>query len=175
MCVCVTKTVREKFPAGAKIEAGSNISHALQPLKSAYVLNSLIVLGDVRTPNSEIEYKYQRSSQGTDFRFDPSLNKLTVSIRYERLVTSDERVASVYGNYTVERSVVADSSLICEHSEFEAFNCLFAVVKRANHNSNTVNCRVTKQYRNNDNNFQTGSFHNFTIEFVNDKIREYLS
>ena len=56
--VSVATTVREKFPAGAKIEAGSNISHALQPLKSAYVLNSLIVLGDIRTPNSEIEYKY---------------------------------------------------------------------------------------------------------------------
>ena len=139
------------------------------------MLYSLIVLGDFRIANSEVEYKYRQLLQGADFRCDQSLNKLTVFIRYERLVTSDERVASFYSNYTVERSVVAKFSLICHHSELEVFNCLFAVVKLAKHNSNTVNCRVTKQYGNNDNNFQTGSIHNFTIQFINDKIREYLS
>ena len=73
--------MREIFPAGAKIEAGSHISHVLQPSKSFYVLNYMIVLGDVCTQNIEVEYKYRQLLQGKDFSFDQILNRLTVSIR----------------------------------------------------------------------------------------------
>ena len=72
--VCVDSTVSMRYPASAKIEAGSNISHALQRLKSAYVLNSLIVLGDVCIPNSEVEYKFLQLLPGADFSFDQSLD-----------------------------------------------------------------------------------------------------
>lgn len=175
---CVVSTVRRKFPSTNSRQR----SEATQNLQSTDDLNSILPVHLCTIPNSEKEYKYRSTDRGITFRFDVQAQKLQILVRYAKLNSTDPEVYNFYGvalETRVVEPVVNDDANGMEESdqnrligqEFEAYDSNFSVVSLA---ANTVICHVT-ECDSIDSVYILDSRHSFEIDFVKQKIREYLS
>ena len=162
---CVVTTVRKRFPASKAIPP-------IQKLTSNDVLNSIICLNKVTTPNSDIEYRYRNDERGFEFRYEYETKKLFIYVRYEKTVASNEELYQFYGVHIPpptaqqnqnERSLVNES--------FEAYESVFIVISAQ---GNIVKCRVIDDNDETNSIYVNGSEHNFEIDFVRTKVTEYL-
>ena len=165
---CVCSTVRSRWPCGRKISRGDTRSHAVQNLQKKKYINSVIGLSLIDTPNAEIEYVYRKKTIGVDFRYDPSLKKFTLAVRYAKIDSGDDIIRSFYSNIVLEENQEVSVEPPIIGNDFEAHDCLFTV-RRVN--GNNAICRVSES---GNDQYLYGIDYSLNLDFVRLKINEYL-
>ena len=170
---CVCSTVRSRFPRGPSLR-GTRVGHTVNNLKTDTFVNSFIELTLNDDSNESIEFNLRKKTRGVDIRYDFAARKLTVTVRYSKLKSTDTIIRSFYQDAIIEAAEPRPrSNQEAQHclinSEFEAFNTLFVVTRIV---QNNADCRVSEGGENEL--YFTGSSHTFTIAFVQQKVNEYL-
>ena len=173
---CVCSTVRKIFLPSGTIPLTDGIGKGSQGVKSSDVLNTLIVLDDVRTRNEDVQYNYWSSNRGVTFIYNVEKRLLSVRARYKDLKADQEQVAQYYTNLVsidaVDRSEDDMIPVGPINELFEAYECVFVVQEVR---GNSTFCRVTERDINANYLYQLNSVHTFNLEFVLSKINEDLS
>ena len=170
---CVCSTVCSRFPCGPSLR-GTRVGHTVKNLKRDTFVNSFIELTLNDDSNESIEFNLRKKTRGVDIRYDFAARKLTVTVRYSKLKSTDTIIRSFYQDAIIEAAEPRPrSNQEAQHrlinSEFEAFNTLFVVTSIV---QNNADCRVSEGGENEF--YFTGSSHTFTIAFAQQKVNEYL-
>ena len=178
---CVLSTIRRKFPSTQT----RSRSQATQNLLSTDTLNSIIGLNYCTTPNSKIEYRYWSTNRGVTLRYDLEGGGMHVIVQYAQMYSIDTKIYQFYG-VALEEERVSEVNRNNNNEagrnnnmrrligqEFDAHECIFCVISC---DQNMATCQVTDCYNVDVQSVYTvESHHTFEIDFVQEKITEYLS